>query len=121
MANLRARAGAANLQRGARIGAAPLAAAAALSRSSSSSSGPAGAASAGASSADGGSSNLADVTFHRDVEPILQRSCQGCHVPGGIARFPLITYQDAQAQAVEMVGDTALRIMPPWHAQNTDE
>ena len=25
------------------------------------------------------------VTFHKDVEPILQKSCQNCHRPGQIA------------------------------------
>ena len=26
-----------------------------------------------------------EVTFHKDVEPILQKSCQECHRPGEIA------------------------------------
>ena len=26
-----------------------------------------------------------EVTFHRDIEPILQRSCQNCHRAGGSA------------------------------------
>ena len=25
------------------------------------------------------------VTFHKDVEPILQKNCQSCHRPGQIA------------------------------------
>ena len=24
-----------------------------------------------------------EVTFHKDIEPILQRSCQNCHRDGG--------------------------------------
>ena len=28
---------------------------------------------------------FAAVTFHKDVEPILQKSCQECHRPGEIA------------------------------------
>ncbi len=28
-----------------------------------------------------------EVTFHRDVEPILQKHCQECHRPGEIAPF----------------------------------
>jgi len=28
------------------------------------------------------------VTFHRDVEPILQKNCQGCHRPGQVAPMP---------------------------------
>ncbi|MEP7053223.1 MAG: hypothetical protein ABJB12_22865 [Pseudomonadota bacterium] len=104
------------------LGAAVITAAAALSCSSSSSSSSSGAAaSAGASSADGGAANLTDVTFHRDIEPILQRSCQGCHVAGGIAPFPLVSYENAKPYSDEMVADTAARIMPPWHAEDTAE
>ena len=33
-------------------------------------------------------------TFHKDVQPIVQRSCGNCHVQGGIAPFALQTYQD---------------------------
>jgi hypothetical protein len=61
------------------------------------------------------------VTFHKDVEPILQRSCQGCHVAGGIAPFPLLSYAEARPFGPAMVEQTKTRAMPPWHAQNTDE
>ena len=29
------------------------------------------------------------VTYYKDVQPIMQRSCQGCHVSGGVGPFPL--------------------------------
>ena len=48
------------------------------------------------------------VTFHKDVEPILQRSCQGCDVPGGIAPFGLVTYAEAHVVAAAMVDRPAL-------------
>jgi Copper type II ascorbate-dependent monooxygenase, N-terminal domain len=64
---------------------------------------------------------VAAVTFHKDVEPILQRSCQGCHVPGGIAPFGLVSYQEAHLVAAGMVEQTTARSMPPWHALNTAE
>jgi hypothetical protein len=66
-------------------------------------------------------SSNGEVTFHKDVEPILQRSCQGCHVTGGIAPFPLLTYADAKAFGGAIVQQTKNRTMPPWHAENTDE
>jgi peroxiredoxin/mono/diheme cytochrome c family protein len=54
------------------------------------------------------------VTYHRDVLPILQKSCQSCHRPGGVAPFSLLTYR----QAVNWSGDikeyTRTRRMPPW-------
>ena len=31
------------------------------------------------------------ITFHRDVEPLLQKHCQGCHRPGEIGPMPLLT------------------------------
>jgi hypothetical protein len=74
--------------------------------------------------ADGGNSGtlpLGSVTFHQDIEPILQRSCQSCHLAGGIAPFSLLSYADARVYGAAMVADTEARIMPPWHAENTAE
>ena len=34
-----------------------------------------------------------DVTFTKDIAPILQRSCQQCHRPDGVAPMPLVTYE----------------------------
>ena len=61
------------------------------------------------------------LTFHRDVEPILQKSCQGCHLPGGIAPFSLLAYADVRAHARDMVTQTQARTMPPWGAQETSD
>ena len=41
----------------------------------------------------------AQVTFTKDVAPILQRSCQNCHRPGAIAPMSLLTYEDARPWA----------------------
>ena len=41
-------------------------------------------------------SSPASVTFHKDVLPILQKSCQGCHRPGQIAPMSFLTYQDTR-------------------------
>jgi hypothetical protein len=72
--------------------------------------------------AEGGAATTQDlsVTFHRDVEPILQTHCQGCHVTGGIAPMPLITYADAQSFSDLMKQKTGAKLMPPWGAQSTD-
>jgi len=68
-----------------------------------------------------GGTSPTGVTFHKDVEPILQRSCQSCHVSGGIAPFPLLTFSQASAYAGLMVEQTQSRAMPPWHAEDTAE
>jgi hypothetical protein len=89
------------------------------------SSSPASAAGAGAAGIQGfgGAPAVppADVTYHQHVEPILQRSCQSCHVTGGIAPFPLLTYSQAKAFAGPIAQQTKDRSMPPWHAENTGE
>jgi hypothetical protein len=61
------------------------------------------------------------VTYYRDVLPILQRSCQGCHVEGGIAPFALSTYENAKNTAADIVDMTSARKMPPWGAFETAE
>lgn len=61
----------------------------------------------------------ADVTFSRDVAPILQRSCQNCHRPGSIAPMPLLTYEDARPWVRSIKERVARRSMPPWHVDRT--
>src|SRR6059036_4363520 len=55
-----------------------------------------------------------DVTFTKDVAPILQRSCQSCHRPGSLAPMSLITYDDVRPWARAIKLKTSLREMPPW-------
>ena len=52
-----------------------------------------------ASSAQQAPPAAADVTFTKDIAPILQRSCQQCHRPGGVAPMPLITYEQVRPWA----------------------
>ena len=61
------------------------------------------------------------ITFHKHVEPVLQKVCQNCHVAGGIAPFALVTYDDAKGVAGSIVGQTGSHTMPPWGAQDTSE
>ena len=39
------------------------------------------------------------VTFAKDIAPILQRSCQGCHRPGQMAPMSMLTFQDVRPWA----------------------
>lgn len=86
---------------------------------------PAGGGGSGASGpgagGDGGSGAASGVTFHRDVEPILQQSCLTCHLQGRIGGFSLETYEDASPLAGLIAMKTAAGEMPPWHAKTTDE
>ena len=58
------------------------------------------------------------VTFHKDVEPILQANCQSCHRPGQIAPMSFLTYQATRPWAKAMKAATAGRKMPPWFADS---
>lgn len=55
-------------------------------------------------------------TFHKDVEPILQSKCQGCHRPGEIGPMPLLTYAQARPWAKAIKTAAATGKMPPWFA-----
>ena len=54
------------------------------------------------------------VTFNRDIAPIIFHSCAICHHPGEAAPFPLLTYSDVKKHARQIAEVTRLRIMPPW-------
>ena len=55
-------------------------------------------------------------TFSKDVAPILQQNCQGCHRAGEAAPMPLLTYQQARPWAKAMKEAVLLKKMPPWPA-----
>ena len=55
------------------------------------------------------------VTFNRDVSPILQAKCQSCHEPGSIGPMSLATYKDARPWARSIKNRVETRQMPPWH------
>ena len=54
------------------------------------------------------------VTYAKHVAPILARRCAGCHRPGDVGPFPLLTYRDAARRAAFLAGEAADRRMPPW-------
>src|SRR5262249_53694514 len=55
------------------------------------------------------------ITFTKDVAPILQRNCQVCHRPGAIAPMSLLTYDDARPWAGAIKEKVVRREMPPWY------
>jgi len=59
-----------------------------------------------------------EVTFSKDIAPIMQRSCQNCHQPNSVAPMSLITYKEVRPWARAIKERTALRdkrgAMPPW-------
>jgi Fe-S-cluster-containing hydrogenase component 2 len=54
------------------------------------------------------------VTFNKDVLPILQKNCQGCHRPGQIAPMSFLTYESTRPWAKSMKTAVVTKKMPPW-------
>jgi mono/diheme cytochrome c family protein len=54
------------------------------------------------------------VTFTKDVAPILQQHCQECHRPNAIAPMSLQTYQEVRPWAKAIKERVSARMMPPW-------
>jgi hypothetical protein len=58
----------------------------------------------------------ADLTFSKDVAPILYRHCVQCHHPGDIAPMSLLTYKEARPWAAAIREAVVSRAMPPWRS-----
>ncbi len=56
-----------------------------------------------------------------DVAPLVALHCNGCHVDGSIAPFALDTYEAAAPWAEAIAQQVEQRLMPPWHAVETEE
>ncbi|HEX6882799.1 MAG TPA: redoxin domain-containing protein [Planctomycetota bacterium] len=56
------------------------------------------------------------VTYARDVAPILQRRCQGCHRPGQVGPFSLTSFDEAKGRAKMLASVVEDGVMPPWNA-----
>ncbi len=63
----------------------------------------------------------AEVTFAHDIAPILQRSCQNCHRPDGVAPMSLVTYEEVRPWARAIKTRTGIGpragVMPPWYVE----
>lgn len=60
------------------------------------------------------------VTFTKDIAPILFNNCTSCHRPGEAAPFALQNYADARSRASVLAAVTKQRLMPPWKAGKGD-
>ena len=56
-----------------------------------------------------------EVTFAKDIAPILQDSCQTCHREGAIAPMSLVTYEETRPWARAIKDKVVSRTMPPWY------
>lgn len=77
---------------------------------------------------DGGEASAGESTggdadarpnWHEDIAPLVATHCRSCHSDGKLA-FSMDDYEDAKVWAGSMAAQTQLRLMPPWHAVETD-
>lgn len=59
-----------------------------------------------------------EVTYYKDVAPIIQGKCAPCHRPGESAPFSLLTYEDVDKRTSFIKDVVQSRFMPPWKADN---
>ena len=62
-----------------------------------------------------------EVTYTRDIAPVLQRSCENCHRTDGVAPMSLSNYEEVRpwARAIKQrtgIGPRA-GVMPPWYME----
>jgi hypothetical protein len=58
-------------------------------------------------------------TFTKDIAPIFQAKCEGCHRPDNMAPMSLQTYEEARPWAKSIAQRVGGRQMPPWHIDKT--
>ena len=62
-----------------------------------------------------------DVTYTKDIAPILQRSCENCHRADGVAPMSLTTYEEVRPWARAIKQRTGIGphagVMPPWYIE----
>ncbi len=60
-----------------------------------------------------------EVTFTRDIAPIFQQKCEGCHRAGQMGPMSLVTYEEVRPWVRSIQRKVAARVMPPWHLDKT--
>jgi hypothetical protein len=60
--------------------------------------------------------SMKEVTFTKDVAPVVYENCVYCHRPGEVAPFSLLTYKDARPWARSMKQRVLNGQIPPWKA-----
>jgi mono/diheme cytochrome c family protein len=58
-------------------------------------------------------------TYTKDVAPIFQAKCEGCHRTDGMGPMKLVTFEDARPWIRSIAQRVGTRQMPPWHIDKT--
>ena len=59
------------------------------------------------------------ITFSKEIAPIILQNCAPCHRPGQSAPFSLLTFQDVKKHAADITNVIARGYMPPWLPQHS--
>ncbi|AUX45306.1 hypothetical protein SOCE26_067880 [Sorangium cellulosum] len=68
----------------------------------------------GCSGDPGPEGGAATESYYRDVKPLVDAKCTGCHQEGGIAPFSLTTHDDVSRWKGPALAAVESRSMPPW-------
>jgi len=66
-----------------------------------------------------GADASANVTFTKDIAPVLQAKCEECHRKGTSAPMSLVGYDEVRPWAKSIKQRVITRNMPPWHIDKT--
>src|ERR1700682_510268 len=56
------------------------------------------------------------ITFTKDVLPVMQKRCQTCHRPGEVAPMSFLSYKETRPWAAAIKSAVITNKMPPWFA-----
>jgi hypothetical protein len=59
-----------------------------------------------------------NLSFYKDIQPLIHTRCATCHRPGGGAPFNLITYDDVSRKLSFIKKVVTSGYMPPWRAND---
>ena len=59
-----------------------------------------------------------EPTYYKDIAPVVNKQCAGCHHEGGIGNFSLLDASTAAQLAPSMAAATEARTMPPMPVNN---
>ncbi|HET8936988.1 MAG TPA: hypothetical protein VFN67_26275 [Polyangiales bacterium] len=60
------------------------------------------------------------TTYQRDIRPIVEARCLGCHVAGGVGPFALDSWESVNMLKAVIMPAVMSGRMPPWPADDTD-
>ena len=61
---------------------------------------------------------VSGLTYWKDVLPIVESKCMGCHQTGGIAPFSMQTYAETKRKALSIADYVSGGIMPPYYIRH---